>query len=376
MRQSRLIYSPSPFPVGSNEPVTATSGMVCSPAGVWYILVMVDAQAAVAAAAWWVRWLELSAFTVGEAEIVVHRAMRHYHNAPAGSGVVGDDVEPVLSAIAVGLVSPSQVEEFHDTLLRHLYASGLPVEDHQVMPGQGQTWWTVAEALATVTVRWRMRITAGGAVVVWVAPVSSPSPVGEAPPPSSVVIWPPGPDTSRQVAEVEAVAQWWHSVAWADVLIGSARSARGPAAGAVTALGDADQRAVAALIAAAIRRAGRRLRLTTRHDWRAVIAAGMVNMATIRAALDPADLDATLASAPPTDLVGSAWQPLTDATRPDLVAAARTVIQEWITRAAGPDPSPDRAFLLDPAPDGYARPDRGAYLLPDDPCPPEPESRR
>lgn len=320
-------------------------------------------DAVTAAAAWWARWLLVPAFTAAEA-----------HRLAGAPEPDADDVVLAVSAVDACLVTAEQVEVFRAEVYRALCSDAPVVEPVGVIRAVASACG-VAEAagraLDAVTVTWRMRI-AEDRVEVWIDPVTVRTPTGCPARPDRLVVWPAQPDTASRLAGMVAAAQWWPALSWADVLIGAARTPGRVPAPALTELPGPDQLAVAVLVAAAIRRAGWRNRLTARVSWLAVIGAGTLTMPDVLAELDPDRITATLTVAPPPDPAGPAWQRLTAAgsRRQHLVDLARAVVTDWIDRGNQHIRDHEQSAtsgllppaLLSPEPAAHTRPAHGAFL--------------
>lgn len=314
------------------------------------------------AAAWSARRLLRPVFTAAEAEILT------------GHPTVGDDTIPAVSAVDAGLVTAAQVDAYQQALRRELLYRQLPIPAGGVLraqqsagPAAGLPWgvhtwiephWHITVDAAAVTVR-------------------ADQPAG-APPLPSIIVWPAQPDTDRLLAHAVAVHAWWPCLRWADTLTGAARTLGRATEPDLDALADEDQLAVSVLVASAIRRAVRRIRLarptTLTGD---AVENGMVELTPIRDQLTGPDaLAATLAVGPPAGLGDTAWTRLAHATaahQDRLVALARAVIDDWTDRAAqqlaetiasGQRVSITTLYLVDPPAWATRRPAHGVFLTP------------
>jgi hypothetical protein len=317
------------------------------------------------AATWSAQRLLRPAYTVAEAEILT------------GHPATGDDTIPAVSAVDAGVVTAAQVDAYRQALRRELLYRQLPVSAGGVLRAQ-QTAGSAAGLPWGVHTRIepRWHITIDDAAVT----VEADQPTG-APSLSPITVWPAQPDTDRLLAHTVAVHAWWPCLRWADTLTGAARTLGRATEPDLDALDDRDQLAVIVLVAAAIRRAVRRIRLarptTLTGD---AVENGMVELLPIRDQITGPDaVAAALAVGPPAGLGDSAWTRLTSAAPADrdrLVVLARAVIDDWTDRAAqelaktiasGQRVSITTLYLIDPPAWATRRPAHGVFLTPPPP---------
>ncbi|RSM45688.1 hypothetical protein DMB66_50625 [Actinoplanes sp. ATCC 53533] len=314
------------------------------------------------AATWSAHRLLRPVYTVAEAEILT------------GHPAAGDDTIPAVSAVDAGLVTAAQVDAYRQALRRELLYRQLPVSADGFLraqqtagPAAGLPWGVHTR----IEPRWH--ITIDNAVTV-----EADQPTG-APFLPPITVWPAQPDTDRILAHAVAVHAWWPCLRWADTLTGAARTLGRATEPDLDALDDRDQLAVTVLVAAAIRRAVRRIRLarptTLTGD---AVENGMVELQPIRDQLAGPDAVA-LAVGPPAGLGDTAWTRLTSAApghRDRLVAMARAVIDDWTDRAAqelakaiasGQRVSITTLYLIDPPAWATRRPAHGVFLTPPPP---------
>ncbi|MDG4795221.1 hypothetical protein [Micromonospora sp. WMMD1082] len=274
------------------------------------------------AAAWSAARLRQPVFTVAEAQILTGR--------PA----VGDDTVLAVSAVDAGLVTAAQVDAYQRALHQGLLYRPLPISASEVLRVQqtaGQATGLPWGLHTPIGPRWRITIDAAAVTV------DAEQPAG-APPLPPVTVWPPGPHTDQLLTHAAAVHEWWPCLRWADTLTGAARALGRATEPDLATLTEPDQLAVIVLVAAAIRRAVRRIWLARPSTMTSdAVESGVVELIPIRDQLTGPAVAATLAVGPPAGLGDAAWIRLTgaDPTHQDrLVTLARAVIEDWIDRAA------------------------------------------